>query len=184
MAGTGRGCASPGCDQPGEFRAPPPDGPDGGYDGPSGWRWLCLDHVRAFNAGYNFFAGMSVDEIHSAQHPLAGWERETRVFARAGGDPAPRWADFADPLAAIQGRFGRTRQAGRADGRPLTPGDRQALETLGLGIDASRGDMRKRYAELVRRYHPDRNGGDRSHEVRLQRVVEAYQLLRKSPLFA
>ncbi len=55
-----------------------------------------------------------------------------------------------------------------------------ALETMGLGSDTDKRRLRRRYSELVRRYHPDRNGGDRSHEARLNRVVEAYQLLRKS----
>ena len=56
----------------------------------------------------------------------------------------------------------------------------------GLGLDpqADRQRLRRRYSELVRRYHPDRNGGDRSHEGRLQRVVEAYQLLCKAAAFA
>jgi curved DNA-binding protein CbpA len=44
--------------------------------------------------------------------------------------------------------------------------------------------VRKRYSQLVRRYHPDRNGGDRSHEARLGAVIEAYQLLRKAAAFA
>jgi curved DNA-binding protein CbpA len=44
--------------------------------------------------------------------------------------------------------------------------------------------MRQRYSTLVRRYHPDKNGGDRSHEGRLAEVIEAYQLLRKAAAFA
>jgi curved DNA-binding protein CbpA len=44
--------------------------------------------------------------------------------------------------------------------------------------------VRQRYSNLVRRYHPDKNGGDRSHERRLGEVIEAYQLLRKSTAFA
>jgi curved DNA-binding protein CbpA len=55
---------------------------------------------------------------------------------------------------------------------------------MGLGPQADRKGLRSRYSELVRRYHPDRNGGDRSHEGKLQRVVEAYQLLRKAVAFA
>lgn len=188
VAGTGRVCAEPGCAEPGEFRAPPLEGAGGRSDQPQPFRWLCLDHVRAFNSRYNFFDGMTADEIHHAQHPIHGWERETRAFAANAGDRPPRWADFADPLEAIQGRFanGRNaaRQAGRKDGRPLTPGDRQALETLGLGIDASLREVRTRYSDLVRRFHPDRNGGDRSHEARLGDVIAAWQLLRKSPVFA
>ena len=55
---------------------------------------------------------------------------------------------------------------------------------LQLKDDIDRTALRQRYSELVRRFHPDRNGGDRSHEAVLQRVVEAYQLLRKAPAFA
>ena len=50
----------------------------------------------------------------------------------------------------------------------------------GLPLDADQRALRERYSELVRRYHPDRNGGDRSYETRLQSVVEAYQVLRRA----
>ncbi|WP_019370751.1 J domain-containing protein [Sphingomonas sp. HT-1] len=180
-------CAEPGCTAAGEFRAPAREGASAGFDGPPPFRWLCLDHVRAFNAGYNFFAGMSPDEIQEAQRPIAGWERATRAFsATASADQPPRWADFADPLDAIGARF-RDRMKDRAerkDGRPLSGKDREALKVLDLTIDSDRTALRKRYSELVRRYHPDRNGGDRSHETRLQRVIEAYQQLKGSPAFA
>jgi curved DNA-binding protein CbpA len=55
---------------------------------------------------------------------------------------------------------------------------------LGLGDDAELHSIRQRYSTLVRRYHPDKNGGDRSHERRLGEVIEAWQLLRKSAVFA
>lgn len=177
----GRTCAEPGCAGPGEFRAPPLEGPSG--DGPPAFRWMCLDHVRAFNSRYNFFDGMTADEIHRAQRPMAGWEGETRAFARAGaGDAGPRWADFADPLDAIAARM--RRESPRDDGKPLSGADRESLKVLGLGVDADRGALRRRYSELVRRYHPDRNGGDRSHEAMLAKVIAAYQQLRKAPAFA
>ena len=184
VAGTGRLCAEPGCDQAGEFRAPPLEGAPPGRDGPAEYRWLCLDHVRAFNSRYNFFNGMSPDEIHEAQRPYAGWERETRAFAANGADRPPRWADFSDPLDAIAGRFGQRVATERKDGRSLSGEDRRSLSVLGLDVDADRGALRRRYSELVRRYHPDRNGGDRSHEAMLQKVIAAYQQLRKAPAFA
>lgn len=180
----GRLCAEPGCAEPGEFRAPVPGGQRPG-DGPGDYRWLCLEHVRAFNAGYNFFSGMSVDEIHAAQHPFAGWASETRAFNATGGaDRPPRWADFSDPLDAIGARWRAAMPVERKDGKPLSGRDREALKTLELEIDADRGALRRRYSELVRRYHPDRNGGDRSQEARLQRVIEAYQQLKAAPAFA
>lgn len=173
----------PGCEEPGEFRAPGPR--RSGFDGPGDYRWFCLDHVRAFNAGYDYFAGMSAEEIFQAQSPIHGWERETRAFSpTAGIDGAPRWADFADPLEAISARARMRQPAGRKGGRAVTPEERRALDVLGLSLDAGRKELRERYSQLVRKYHPDRNGGDRSYEARLQGVVEAYQLLRKAPAFA
>jgi hypothetical protein len=179
-------CAHPGCVAPGEFRAPPPDGRRPGFDGPGDWRWLCLDHVREFNSGYNYFEGMSADEISAAQNPYGGWDRETRAFATGGGDVPPRWADFADPLDAIGARFRRAAaaEAPRTDGRELSADDRESLRVLGLGTDTDRRTLRKRYADLLRRYHPDHNGGDRGHETALQAVIEAYTQLKSRPAFA
>jgi hypothetical protein len=149
----------------------------------AGWQWLCLEHVREFNQRYNYFDGLSVDEIHAAQSPLSGWETETRAF-RDSADRPPRWADFHDPIEAISGRFGRRRPAQRQDGKALSDADRKALGVLGLDIDADLKALRSRYSELVRRYHPDRNGGDRSREADLQKVLAAWAQLRKSPAFA
>jgi hypothetical protein len=183
VGGTQQSCAVPGCPHPGEFRAPGERGAS--FDGPGQYRWLCLDHVREFNAGYDWFAGMSAEEILAAQHPVHGWDRQTRAFSpTAGVDQAPRWADFSDPLEAISARARARRPAQRADGRAVTPDERRALEVLELPLDADRKALRQRYSELVRQYHPDRNGGDRSFEKRLQAVVEAYQLLRKAAAFA
>ncbi len=170
-------CAVPGCREPGEFKAPLQPA---NFDGPGSWRFLCLQHVREHNAKYNFFDGMSPDEITEAQSPLAGWERATRAFAHSGADPAPTWSDFADPLDAISGRFRRARSD--APSR-FSRAEQRALSILGLGETADLKAVRSSYSKLVRRFHPDRNGGDRSHEGRLGEVIEAYQLLRKSAAF-
>ena len=180
-----RDCEAEGCREPGEFRAPGSRAPS--FDGPGDWRWYCLEHVRAFNSGYDWFEGMTADEILAAQSPIAGWRNQARAFrADAGVDGVPRWADFDDPLDAIGARASqiRTRAAARQAFARFTPRERDALSVMGLGPQTDRHELRQRYSTLVRRYHPDRNGGDRSHEAVLQRVVEAYQLLRKAAAFA
>lgn len=180
----GRRCEHPACNEAGEFRAP--GGGGHGFDGPGNWRWMCLYHVREFNAGYDWFEGMSVDEILDAQGVASGWRTESSTFRpTAGVDGMPRWADFDDPLDAISARAGGIRSRARREAEMAMDGrfsreEAQALEEMGLGLDADRTRLRRRYSELVRRYHPDRNGGDRKFEARLGRVVEAYQLLRKS----
>ena len=183
VADSGRGCAAPDCVEAGEFRAPGERGSS--FDGPGDYRWFCLDHVREFNAGYDWFHGMSADEIVAAQHPAAGWASEARAFsATAGIDAAPRWADFADPLEAIAARARARRPVERTDGRVLTAEQRRAFDVMRPGYDADRSALRRRYSKLVRKYHPDRNGGDRSHEKALQAVIDAYTQLRARPAFA
>ena len=107
VRGVAQRCAAPGCALPGEFRAPGPRA--SGADGPGEYAWFCLDHIRAFNARYDYFAGMSADDILAAQHPLAGWAGPSggagRAFRATGSvDSPPRWADFSDPLEAISAR--------------------------------------------------------------------------------
>ena len=185
---SGRMCEHPDCTEAGAFRAP--GGRPAGFDGPGEYRWFCLDHVREFNAGYDWFEGMSADEILQAHSPIAGWQAESRAFrATAGVDGLPRWADFHDPLDAIGARANGIKARARRDadltrdGR-FSPDEARALDVMGLGLETDRRRLRQRYSELVRRYHPDRNGGDRKFEARLNSVVEAYQLLRKSRVFA
>ena len=185
MYGSRRPCAYPQCPERGEFRAPNPYGRRPGPNGPGDYQWLCLTHVREFNAGYDWFAGMTAEEIAAAQSPTNVWPGETRAFRANGNvDIPPKWADFHDPLDAISARFkARVEEAKPAmgtNGQLLSGDDSKALSTLGLGHDADRRAVRTAYSRLVRKYHPDRNGGDRSHEKALQAVIDAYAQLRDS----
>ena len=179
IEGAAERCAATGCREPGEFRAPLTPGD---FDGPGRWHYLCLEHVRLHNARYNYFAGMTPDEIEAAQSPIAGWERSTRAFATNGADRGPAWSDFSDPLDAIAARF-RPETRRQAVDR-FTASERHALGVMGLKDDVDRHALRSRYSELVRLYHPDRNGGDRSFEVKLGKVIAAYQSLKGSRAFA
>lgn len=178
----GQACAIDGCEEDGEFRAPPIYGARHGYNGPGEYRWLCLDHVRAFNQGYDYFDGMDQEQIFEAQHPVRGWDSNRRIY-EAGPSAAPAWSDFTDPLDAIGARFAASVSRPQKSGRTISAGDRKALKTLGLDEKTERGEIRRRYSELVRKYHPDRNGGDRSHEKQLANVIAAYTQLKESPDF-
>lgn len=177
----GEVCAIEGCNEIGEFRAPSLYGARNGYDGPGEYRWLCLDHVREFNQGYDYFSGMDQEQIFEAQHPVRGWDSSRRIYDGPGDTPA--WANFVDPLDAIGARFSSNVAGARKHAPSVSNADQKALKTLGLGEDAQRSDIRRAYSALVRRYHPDRNGGDRSHEKQLAKVIDAYTQLKESPDF-
>ena len=187
--GTGTAaCAYPNCGHAGEFRAPNRYGRRSNGEGPGDYQLLCLTHIREFNAGYDWFAGMSAEEIATAQSPTYVWPNETRAFATAASANAPpKWQDFTDPIDIIATRFRGTpakpAPRPRADGFILHPEDRRAMATLGLGDDAGRAALRRAYTLLLRKYHPDRNRGNRAHEKALQDVLAAYTQLKNHPAF-
>ncbi|MEY9882522.1 curved DNA-binding protein CbpA [Bradyrhizobium sp. USDA 328] len=49
---------------------------------------------------------------------------------------------------------------------------------MGLNVDATLGDIKARYRAMVKRHHPDANGGDRSTEQRLVEIIKAYHYLK------
>lgn len=182
-------CAWPDCGQSGRFRAPR------GREHLREFQWLCLDHVRAFNQSWDFFQGMSEDEVRRFQEDIATGHRPTwsmgvnangnladeraRGF-RPGAEGTPRgphaWRDdLYDLLGRGEGTPGSARYTPR---RRVSRLQGEALMTLGLDETAGAAEIKARYKELVKRYHPDSNGGDRGAEEILQRVIKAYQTLR------
>ena len=56
--------------------------------------------------------------------------------------------------------------------------ERKAFDALGLETDASATDIKAKFKVLVKRHHPDANGGDRSYEDRLREIIQAYNYLK------
>jgi hypothetical protein len=184
VAGAARGCEWPGCDQAGEFRAPK-SLRSAGDPSPSAYRWYCLEHVREFNAAYNFFDQLTPEEKEALERGHPSWDRATRPFASNGTVWTTDPPDMLDPLDLLKTQP-RRRAAAKtaANGHILSAAELKALTTLGLDEKASAREIRSSYKRLLKRYHPDQNGGDRSLESLLQGVLEAYGVLSKSPAFA
>lgn len=148
--------------------------------------WLCADHAKAHNAQWNFFDGMSAAEAEAARLANIYGDRPTwtmgkndraRAAAKARGP-----ADLRDGLGIFSEAVKAAAQARPAmrNGRPVSKLQDKAFATLELSVTAEAGDIRRRYAELLRRFHPDANGGDRSAETQLQEVVRAHHILKKA----
>jgi len=181
------GCDWPGCGGPATHRAPKGRLREGEY-----WRF-CLDHVREYNQSYNFFAGMSDDAIARYQKEAVTGHRPTwkigvngRKDGVAGADAAglgPPFAGATDPFGVFQefGSASRWRSAAdrlTPESRTIRNAERKAFDTLGLEAGANAVEIKARYKLLVKRHHPDANGGDRSCEDRLREIIQAYNYLK------
>lgn len=150
-------------------------------------QWLCLDHVRRYNAAWNFFAGMDEAEVESyTRENVTGhrptWRMGAERFSQAARTAGARMWErpLEDGFGLFEAERG-TKDAGadRERPRPRIPAAvLRALAALDLDEMVSRQEIKARYKLLVKRYHPDANGGDRAAEERLREVIQAYQQLR------
>jgi len=163
----GRLCDMPGCDRDGEYRAPK------SRDNLRDYHWFCLDHVRAYNAGWDYYKGMSPGQIEAHMRADVSWQRPTWPLGRLGGAIIEDEA-IVDKLD-ILGAAGLNRPAPRQSAPTAL---REPLSTLGLAWPVSLAQVKSRYKALAKRHHPDANGGDRKAEERLKTINLAYAALR------
>ncbi|MEQ8601401.1 MAG: J domain-containing protein [Devosia sp.] len=174
-------CDWEGCEAAGEFRAPKGAGSEGQYHN------FCLEHVRHYNKAFNYFAGMSPDELDEALHtPPKAESRSTFATgnpgaARAAGRNAAKPGDkYGDPFGVFaRYRYQQSRRPATERVKPLNEPDRRALEVLGFTAHAKSDEIKRAYKDLVKKHHPDVNGGDASSEERLRSVIAAYTHLKK-----
>ena len=178
-------CAVEGCAGAGEYRAPK----DRSL---SDYHTLCLEHVRAYNAGWNFHAGLSAQELEQEIRSAATWDRPTWKLGTLGAglrgsfrtgrmhvhDPFG-FADDTDFDARARAK--REEKAYAANPHtPLIRARDKALKIFDLTWPVTLESLRQRYKVLVKQHHPDANGGSPEAETRMKIINEAYQTLRAS----
>lgn len=173
-------CDWPGCRVAGAARAPK------SRDLLHDHYWFCTPHAAEYNKGWDFFAGMSEGEIaaRQAEERQTGG-RPTWAFKAAAGtrEQAAKMSRgaFRDAYGFF-GAPGDAATAGSAHDRRIGKIERKALADLDLEPGVAKSAIRAKYTELLKRLHPDSNGGDRSMEDKLQRVIKAYKALKAAGL--
>ena len=177
-------CNWPGCEEAGCHKAPKGRGREGEYF------LYCLEHVRAYNKSYNYFSGMSDEDVASYQKASTyghrpTWSSGVNSWAATGFKSAAQShmgfrSDFttADPFELFGMASGK--QEGEKQGRMVRNAERKSLKTLDLDADASAKEIKARFKTLVKRHHPDINGGDKQSEDRLREVIQAYNHLKQA----
>lgn len=171
MAGQRR-CEIPGCLGAGEFRAPR------GRERLNEFYWFCLDHVRAYNSAWDYYKGMTPEEIEAARRAdIVGW-RPTWPMGSRGRRGQPGSDELRDAFRRFfdEDVLGMQRDPPRPP-RPSTP-EEEALAVFDLSVGATQEEVKARYKTLVKIHHPDANGGDKAAEERLKSINRAYTVLK------
>jgi curved DNA-binding protein CbpA len=169
-------CQWDGCSKTGTHRAPV------GRDAEGLYLLFCLEHVRLYNAGYNYAAGHSDDQTARYQREAATGKRAThgQVAVDASEIPLPSTSRSGSAKALNARKSAAERQAKKVElqARKLKVLEARAFETLGLPEDANPDAIRRRYKEKLKMHHPDANRGKRDTEGQLQASIEAYRILK------
>jgi hypothetical protein len=169
--GDARPCSWPGCADEGKFRAPKSRAHLAIY------HWFCLDHVKAYNMSWNYYAGMSEAEVEADLRHDTVWQR-----------PSWRWGTGNPPnedmlrAAVYMHAFGPE----GLDAEPAPPYRRRegketetdkAMAVLGLKPPLTRSAVKARYKELAKRHHPDVARNDRESADKIREINIAYKIL-------
>ncbi len=181
-------CAFKGCGSDGIYRAPKHDHPQNIKDN-NCWHWFCLMHVREYNAAWNYYKGMTEAEIIALWErditwdrpswPLGSWQSAAAVkpFLRATTKPHNGDSSYKDPFGLFEESIHYT-QSPSPKKRTITAED-EAIILFNLPPHFKPADLQKAYRNLVKKHHPDVNGGSLEAEAHIKKINIAYQLLKK-----
>lgn len=133
-------------------------------------RWFCLDHVKEYNATWDYYEGLDSHEIEDAIRFDTVWNRPSWPFGQWG--PKRGRSNGAKKRTS----FNSDNRHEQPALPPLDEAARLALEDLGLAPPVAFAAVKQRYREMVKRHHPDINGGETNEMI--QRLNGAFTLLK------
>ena len=162
-------CEWENCKQSGDFKAPIEK------DNSKNYRWLCEEHIKLFNKSWNYFEGMNQNEIENFIKSDITWHRPTQKFGSSDNFFNILWNN------ALNDKFNFFKQENNINnlnGAKLYEKDKDALRIMELELNASWPIIQKRFKTLVKKFHPDKNAGNKQFEDKLKKITLAYSHLK------
>lgn len=157
-------CEAPGCKEEGIYKAPL------SRSNLHEYRYLCLEHVREHNKSWDYFKGMNEDEIEAFMKDAVTGHRPT--WERGAAIPNASEKLYAAVNDFMHGSRRKTKDIPR-----VPPKVKKAIAIFEIDYPYSARALKNRYKELVKRYHPDHNQGDKLAEEKFKAVASAYKVL-------
>ena len=162
-------CEWKNCNESGKFKAPLEK------DNSRSYKWLCEEHIKSFNKNWNYFEGMSQKEIENFVKSDLTWHRPTQKFGSSDNFFNILWNN------ALSDKFNLFKEEkifNSLKNRKLSEKDRDAYKIMELELNADWPSIQKKFKTLVKKFHPDRNSGNKQFEDKLKKVTLAYSHLK------
>ena len=162
-------CEWQNCEESGQFKAPLEK------DNSKNYKWLCEEHIKLFNKNWNYFEGMSQNEIEDFLKSDLTWHRPTQKFASSDNFFNILWNN------ALSDKFNFFKQekiVSNFTDRKLSEKDKDAFQIMELELNADWTIIQKKFKTLVKKFHPDRNAGNKQFEDKLKKITLAYSYIK------
>ena len=143
--------------------------------------FFCLKHVSEYNKSWDFYRGLSVDQIEISMRKDTVWDRPSWPLK---GDPNK----IIDQLKKFQNEDYTLLEKDRESGiffknkilnEKLSEIESKSINTLNLEMPISIDKIKKKYKKLVKIFHPDVNANNKEAEEKFREITEAYKILLK-----
>ena len=162
-------CEWENCKETGKFKAPVEK------DNSKKYKWLCEEHIKIFNKSWDYFEGMTQTEFENFLRSDLTWHRPTQQFGSSDNFFNILWNNALGDKFNI---FKEDKFYNRLKYRKLNEKDKDAFKIMGLELDADWTDIQKKFKILVKKFHPDKNAGNKQFEDKLKKITLAYSHLK------
>ena len=137
--------------------------------------WLCKKHIQVFNKQWNYFEGMSQQEIENFLRSDSTWHRPTQKFGSFDNFFNILWNNALDDKFNF---FRHEKNIDNLNKKKLSERDMDAFKIMELELNASWPIIQKQFKILVKKFHPDKNAGNKQFEDKLKKITLAYSHLK------
>ena len=162
-------CEWDNCRHVGKFKAPAEK------DNSKNFKWLCEEHIKLFNKSWNYFDGMSQNEIEDFLKSDLTWHRPTQKFGSSDNFFNILWNNTLSDKFKI---FKENEDKSIHNYKKLCEKDKDAFRIMGLEFSADWTTIQKKFKSLVKKFHPDKHSGDKQYEDKLKKITLAYSHLK------
>ena len=167
-------CDSPKCNAKGEYRAPKSRVMLNQYF------YFCLDHIKEYNKSWDFYRGMSVEQIENSMRSDTFWDRPSWPLKNSFKNVFDEFNEYVEDFVKNdEDRINDTYFKNKLINENLTIEEAKALKELDLKMPISLEKIKKNYKKLVKIFHPDVNGNNKDAEERFKQINESYKMLLK-----
>ena len=166
-------CDFEGCNEKGEFKAPKSRMRLNEY------YFFCLNHVKEYNKSWDFYKGLSVNQIESSMREDTIWNRPSWPLK---GNPNKVMEQINNFFNLEFNEFKRNSKdndffKNKLIDENLTSDEFKSITILRLKLPLSLEKIKKNYKKLVKIFHPDVNGNNKKAEEKFKEINNSYRTL-------